>query len=52
MPTMIGLAPAGLTVVLKDYIVSFFGWFALMGRNGIRLGDWVEIEGVGGGSLS
>ena len=48
MPTIIGLATAGLTVVLKDFIVSFFGWFVLMGRNGIRLGDWVEIDGVGG----
>jgi small-conductance mechanosensitive channel len=48
MPTIIGLATAGLTVVLKDFIVAFFGWFALAGRNGIRLGDWVEIEGVGG----
>jgi small-conductance mechanosensitive channel len=28
--------------------VSFFGWFVLMGRNGIRLGDWVEINGVTG----
>lgn len=48
MPTIIGLAGAGLTVVLKDFIVAFFGWFVLMGRNGIRLGDWVEINGVGG----
>jgi small-conductance mechanosensitive channel len=48
MPTIIGLATAGLTVVMKDFIVSFFGWFALMGKNGIRVGDWVEINGVGG----
>ena len=48
MPTIIGLTTAGLTVVLKDFIVAFFGWFVLMGRNGIRLGDWVEINGVGG----
>jgi small-conductance mechanosensitive channel len=48
MPTIIGLAGAGLTVVLKDFIVGFFGWFTLMGRNGIRVGDWVEIEGVVG----
>ena len=46
--TMLGLLGAGLTVVLKDFIVSFFGWFVLMGRNGIRIGDWVEIEGVRG----
>jgi small-conductance mechanosensitive channel len=47
-PTVIGLATAGLTVVLKDFIVAFFGWFILMGRNGVRVGDWVEINGVGG----
>src|SRR5205814_1267265 len=28
--------------------VGFIGWFVLMGRNGIRLGDWVEINGVTG----
>lgn len=46
--TILGLAGAGLTVALKDFIVAFFGWFILMGRNGIRVGDWVEIKGVGG----
>jgi len=46
--TLIGLATAGLTVALKDFIVGFLGWFVLLGRNGIHLGDWVEIEGVGG----
>jgi len=48
MSTILGLAGAGLTVALKDFVVSFFGWFVLMGRNGIRVGDWVEINGVGG----
>ncbi len=48
MPTILGLAGAGLTVALKDFIVGFFGWFVLMGRNGIRVGDWVEINGVMG----
>jgi small-conductance mechanosensitive channel len=46
--TMLGIAGAGLTVALKDFIVAFIGWFVLMGRNGIRLGDWVEINGVSG----
>jgi small-conductance mechanosensitive channel len=46
--TFLGLAGAGLTVALKDFIVGFFGWFVLMGRNGMRLGDWVEINGVTG----
>jgi small-conductance mechanosensitive channel len=46
--TFLGLAGAGLTVALKDFIISFVGWFVLMGRNGIRLGDWVEINGVTG----
>jgi len=45
---VLALAGAGLTVALKDFIVAFIGWFALMGRNGIRAGDWVEINGVSG----
>ncbi|ABF43008.1 MscS Mechanosensitive ion channel [Candidatus Koribacter versatilis Ellin345] len=48
LSTVIALAGAGLTVVMKDFIVAFFGWFVLMGRNGIRVGDWVEINGIGG----
>jgi small-conductance mechanosensitive channel len=47
-PTILGLTTAGLTVVLQDFIIAFFGWFVLMGKNGIRVGDWVEINGVGG----
>jgi small-conductance mechanosensitive channel len=48
LSAIIGLTTAGLTVALKDFIVAFFGWFALLGKNGIRIGDWVEIEGVSG----
>jgi small-conductance mechanosensitive channel len=48
MPAILGLATAGLTVVLQDFIIAFFGWFVLMGKNGIRIGDWVEIDGIGG----
>jgi small-conductance mechanosensitive channel len=46
--TMLGIVGAGLTVALKDFIVAFIGWLVLMGKNGIRLGDWVEINGVSG----
>jgi small-conductance mechanosensitive channel len=48
LATVLGLAGAGLTVALKDFIVGFIGWFVLMGKNGVRLGDWVEINGVSG----
>jgi small-conductance mechanosensitive channel len=48
LSTVLALAGAGLTVALRDFIVAFFGWFILMGRNGIRVGDWVEIQGIGG----
>ena len=48
LSTVIGLATAGLTVALKDFIIALLGWFVLMGKNGIRVGDWVEINGVGG----
>jgi small-conductance mechanosensitive channel len=46
--TVLGIVGAGLTVALKDFIVAFIGWLMLMGKNGIRLGDWVEINGVSG----
>src|SRR5262249_3037630 len=48
MPTIIGLVTAGLTVVFQDFILAFCGWFVLMGPNGIRVRDWVEIDGVVG----
>ena len=50
--TIVALAGAGLTIALKDFIVGFVGWFILMGKDGIRPGDWVEINGVGGEVLS
>lgn len=48
LATVLALAGADPTVALKDFIVGFFGWFVLMGRNRIRIGDWVEINGVAG----
>ncbi len=46
--TMVGLATAALTIALQDYILAFLGWFMLVGKNGIRVGDLVEIDGVCG----
>src|ERR1700751_3748864 len=51
MPTILGLVTAGLTVVFQDFILAFCGWFVLMGPNGVRVRDWGEIDGVGGGGV-
>jgi small-conductance mechanosensitive channel len=48
MPTILGFATAAVTVVFQDFILAFFGWFSLMGKHGIRVGDWVEINSVAG----
>jgi small-conductance mechanosensitive channel len=47
-PTILGLGTAALTIALQDFIVAFLGWFVLVGKNGIHVGHWVEINGVGG----
>jgi hypothetical protein len=46
--TILGLTTAALTIALQDFIISFLGWFRLIGKRGIRVGDWVEINGVAG----
>ena len=48
LSTVIGLVTAGLTVALQDFILAFVGWFILMGKTGIGVGDSVEINGVSG----
>jgi small-conductance mechanosensitive channel len=48
LSTILGLTTAGITIALQDFILAFIGWFVLMGKKGIRVGDWVEINGVGG----
>ncbi len=48
LSVVLALAGTALTFALRDFIVAFFGWFVLMGRQGIRKGDWVEINGIGG----
>ena len=46
--TILGLITAALAIALQDYILAFLGWFSLAGKNGIRVGDMVEINGICG----
>jgi small-conductance mechanosensitive channel len=48
LSTIVGLTTAGLTVALQDFILAFVGWFILMGKNGIGVGDVVEVNSVQG----
>lgn len=46
--TYAGLLTAGIAVALQNVIVAVVGYFFLIGRYGIRVGDRVEISGVTG----
>jgi Mechanosensitive ion channel len=48
LATFFGLLTAGLAVALQSFIVSAAGYFVLVGRRGIRIGDRVQISGVTG----
>jgi small-conductance mechanosensitive channel len=48
LSAMVGLAGAGLAIALQDPIVSLVGWFLIIGKFGISVGDRVEISGVKG----
>ena len=45
---VIGLAGAGLAIALQDPIVSLAGWFLIVGKFGINVGDRIEINQVKG----
>jgi small-conductance mechanosensitive channel len=45
---VLGLAGAGLAIALQDPIVSLVGWFLIVGRYGISVGDRIEINNVRG----
>jgi small-conductance mechanosensitive channel len=45
---VIGLAGAGLAIALQDPIVCLVGWFLIIGKAGITVGDRVEINNVKG----
>ena len=48
MATFAGLLTAGVAVALQNVILSVAGYFFLMGKYGIRVGDRVQIAGVTG----
>ena len=48
LATFFGLLMAGVAVALQSVILAAVGYFALVGRRGIRIGDRVRISGVTG----
>jgi small-conductance mechanosensitive channel len=46
--TFAGLLTAGVAVALQNVIVSVVGYFFLIGKYGVRVGDRVQIAGVTG----
>lgn len=48
LATFFGLLTAGVAVALQSLILSALGYFVLVGRRGIKLGDRVQLSGVTG----
>jgi ABC-type Fe3+-siderophore transport system permease subunit len=46
LATFFGLLAAGVAVALQSVILSAVGYFVLVGRHGIRIGDRVQVSGV------
>jgi len=46
--TFAGLLTAGVAVALQNVIVAVVGYFLLIGKFGVRVGDRVQISGVSG----
>ena len=46
--TFVGLLTAGVAVAMQNVILSVAGYFFLIGKYGIRVGDRVQIAGVTG----
>ncbi len=51
LATFAGLLTAGVAVALQNVILSVAGYFFLIGRYGVRVGDRVQIAGVTGDVL-
>ena len=48
LATFAGLLTAGIAVALQNVILSVAGYFFLIGKYGVRVGDRVQISGVTG----
>jgi mechanosensitive ion channel-like protein len=48
LATFFGLLAAGIAVAAQNVIVAALGYFVLVGRRGIRIGDRLEISGFAG----
>jgi Mechanosensitive ion channel len=48
LATFFGLLTAGVAVALQSVIVASLGYFVLIGKRGIRVGDRVQISGIAG----
>jgi small-conductance mechanosensitive channel len=48
LATVMGFAAAGIAVALQNVILSLAGYFFLIGKFGIKVGDRVQVAGVSG----
>ena len=48
LATFAGLMTAGVAVALQSVILSVVGYFFLIGKYGVRVGDRVQIAGITG----
>jgi small-conductance mechanosensitive channel len=48
LATFAGLMTAGVAVALQNVILSVVGYFLLIGKYGVRVGDRIQVAGVSG----
>ncbi|PJZ44378.1 mechanosensitive ion channel family protein [Leptospira brenneri] len=48
LPTVLGLAGAGIVISLKEVWLNMVGWFMIMGSNGFKVGDRIELDNIKG----
>jgi small-conductance mechanosensitive channel len=51
LTTFVGLLTAGIAIAMQDVILSMAGYFVIIGKYGIRVGDRVRIAAVNGDVL-